>query len=305
MNLRPLIRIVTLSGAILCSTAVIADSLGWKLQENNNLLIEAQRQGGDHTAVAPVKVTYLGHMAFLITSPKGLKVVIDPWRNDPSGAWGLWFPQAFPPVVADVVLSTHAHFDHDAISRTRGVTVHERLTGELIVGDVKITGLADKHVCRAKGWYEWSKSAAEFGQNFCPPENFLHMDNFIQVIETGGLKIVHWGDNRPQPAQHVEAALADVDVLILPVDDSSHLLDTEDIAAAIDRYAPSVVIPSHYRMPGISSVLTTLGTAEKWVAAQPAVTKLDGPEIMLERDAIKELNAQVLYFGNHHATGLK
>ena len=91
MNLRPLIRIVTLSGAILCSTAVIADSLGWKLQENNNLLIEAQRQGGDHTAVAPVKVTYLGHMAFLITSRKGLKVVIDPWRNDPSGAWGFGF----------------------------------------------------------------------------------------------------------------------------------------------------------------------------------------------------------------------
>ena len=72
MNLRPLIRIVTLSGVTLCSTAVIADSLGWKLQENNNLLIEAQRQGGDHTAVAPVKVTYLGHMAFLITSPKGI-----------------------------------------------------------------------------------------------------------------------------------------------------------------------------------------------------------------------------------------
>ena len=40
----------------------------------------------------------------------------------------------------------------------------ERLAGRLELGDAVITGLADKHVCQAPGWYRWDASGAEFGQ---------------------------------------------------------------------------------------------------------------------------------------------
>ena len=56
-------------------------------------------------------------MAFKLTSPRGITVVVDPWRNDPSGVWGVWYKQNFPFVTADVGLSTHAHFDHDGLRR--------------------------------------------------------------------------------------------------------------------------------------------------------------------------------------------
>ena len=64
----------------------------------------------------PGKVTidFYGHAAFKMTSPAGLTMLFDPWRNDPSGAWGLWFPKEFPEIEVDAVISTHAHLDHDA-----------------------------------------------------------------------------------------------------------------------------------------------------------------------------------------------
>ena len=80
----------------------------------------------------------------------------------------------------------HAHFDHDAVYRPHAVMVLERLAGTYALGDISVNGLADKHVCKSPGWYRWELAAEEFDQDFCPPSNRLHMDNFIQLIETGG-----------------------------------------------------------------------------------------------------------------------
>ena len=291
----------TLIGWLTGSAAVYADSQSWRLVENNNRLLGEQSSGGDASEPGTVRITYYGHMAFKITSPQGLEVLIDPWRNDPSGAWGLWFPKPFPEIAVDIVLSTHAHFDHDAVYRPHAISVLERLAGRYEVGDLRVLGLADKHVCHAPGWYKWDLAAAEVDQDFCPPDNPLHMDNFIQVVETGGLRIAHWGDNRPQPAPYADGALQDVDVIILPIDESAHLLSEADIGDIIARYRPRIVIPAHYRMRDISSVLSTLGTADWWVAAQDDVRRMDGPVLELHPDEAADLNAQVVYFGANAA----
>ena len=282
--------------------ALLADSQSWRFVDNNNRIIDAQSGGDDSATAGSVKLTFYGHMAFKITSPAGLEILVDPWRNDPSGAWGLWFHTPFPEIPVDAVLSTHAHFDHDAVYRPRAVMVLERLAGELRLGDVKISGLADKHVCEAPGWYKWHLAAAESAQDFCAPSNPLHMDNFIQVIETGGVRIAHWGDNRPRPAPFVDAALQGVDVLILPIDESSHLLSEAEVAQAIERYRPKIVIPAHYRMAGVTSVLTTLGTADSWVNKQADVVRLEQPVLELSPDRIADFSARVYYFGATYAS---
>ena len=280
------------------SGPLYADSRSWQFSENNNRITDAQRDGGDSSKPGKVKLTYYGHMAFKITSPQGLEILFDPWRNDPSGAWGLWFPQPFPEIKVDMVLSTHAHFDHDAVYRPHAVMVLERLAGKYTLGDVTLTGLADKHVCTAPGWYQWDLSAEEFDQDFCPPSNHLHMDNFIQLIETGGITIAHWGDNRAQPAPFVDQALQGVDILIVPVDESLHLLSEADIDAAIARYNPKIVIPAHYRMKVASSVLTTLGTADWWVSKQKDVVRMTEPTLELSPETIESYTGRIIYFGD-------
>lgn len=277
------------------SNLALAQSKSWKFTENNNNVIAAQRDGGVTEDTGKVTIDFFGHMAYRYISPRGTSIIIDPWRNDPSGYWGVWFPNEFPEVPVDIVLSTHAHFDHDAVYRPHANMVLERLAGEFSLGDVKITGLADKHMCQSQGWYKWTNAAAEFGQDFCPPNNFMHMDNYIQVVEMDGLRIAHWGDNRPVPADHVLAALKGVDVLIMNIDESSHILSYGNIAEAIAAIQPKIVIPGHYHTHGASSVLTTLGNADDWVSKQEQVVQLDGARLELVAADVKAMTGTTVY----------
>jgi len=302
MNLlKPAIFAAVLAAMFLVTPMAYPQSDSWQFSENNNNVIVAQTKGGDAAKAGDVKIEFYGHMAFKITSPDGIRILVDPWRNDPSGAWGLWFPNEFPAIPVDIVLSTHAHFDHDAVYRPHATMVLERMAGQFELGDVRITGLADKHMCKSRGWYKWTEAATEFKQEFCPPDNPLHMDNFIQIIETGGLRIAHWGDNRPLPAGFVDEALKNVDVLIMNIDDSSHILSYEDVDAALQRYQPRVVIPGHYYTKGATSVLSTLSTAEKWVQRQQDVVRLKNPELVLNPETVAPLKKRIYYFGMHHA----
>jgi L-ascorbate metabolism protein UlaG (beta-lactamase superfamily) len=128
----------------------------------------------------------------------------------------------------------------------------------------------------------------------------MHMDNYIQVIETGGIRIAHWRDNRPDPAPHVEAILKTVDILIMNIDGSQHILSYEDVDNALARYQPKVVIPGHFYTKGASSILTTLSSADEWGDKQTNVTRLKTPQLEVNPDKIKEMKKAVHYFGINH-----
>ena len=70
-----------------------AQSVAWK-QAGNNHHVLALQDDGDGAPGGKVTIDYFGHCALRVTSPKGLTLMFDPWRNDPSGAWGLWFPRS-------------------------------------------------------------------------------------------------------------------------------------------------------------------------------------------------------------------
>jgi len=166
---------------------------------NDNSLIAVQKTGGDPTRLGDVKIEFYGHDAFKITSPVGLTVLTDPWRNDSTGFYPRWFLTECPAIRVDIVLSTHAHFDHDAVERPKGLVVLERLVGQFKLGDIEITGLADKHKCEPAPPDKPGSVPADLHVDTCPPNNVIAFDNAIQIVETGGLRIAIWGDNRPAP----------------------------------------------------------------------------------------------------------
>jgi len=283
------------------SSVLHAGPTAWTQVKNNNDIIERQKAGDqDHTVAGEVTIDFYGHAAFKMTSPAGLTMLFDPWRNDPSGAWGLWFFEEFPEIEVDAILSTHAHFDHDATERPNGQMILDRMTGLYQFSDVKVTGLADKHTCEAPGWYKWTDAMPEFGQPQCEPDNYHHLDNNIYLLETGGMRIVVWGDNRHNPNEHVWEALTDIDVLVVPVDSSQHILSYAQADEIVDRVKPKVVIPEHYLTKGASTTLTTLGTAEEWTTQQPNHTLLDSATLTITPESIAEMDRQVMYFGANH-----
>ena len=140
-----LITVLALIFGVHAQQSSMAPSPAW----NDNSLISVQKQGGDPTRTGDVNLEFYGHDAFKITSPAGLTVLTDPWRNDSTGLYPKWFLNEFPSIRVDLVLSTHAHFDHDAVDRPSGLVVLERLVGQFRLGDIEVVGLADKHKCES------------------------------------------------------------------------------------------------------------------------------------------------------------
>ncbi len=277
-----------------------AQSTDWMQPGNNNRVIELQGMSGPSEGA--VTLDFYGHCAIKVTSPAGATVLFDPWRDDPSGAWGLWFKYPFPETVVDITMSTHTHFDHDAVERPHSTMVLDRMVGTFEFADLKISGFADKHACVAPGWYEWTNAIAEFGAEACPPNNPGHMDMVTYVIETGGIRTLIWGDNRHNPPDAFWAGLGRIDVLTLPVDGSMHILSYDQGNEIVERIDPAVVIPTHYLSETTSYTLTTLQSADEWVQAQNSYRTLDGPSLTLNAEEIAGMRKEFLYFGNHAHT---
>jgi L-ascorbate metabolism protein UlaG (beta-lactamase superfamily) len=296
MRVKALASLVLLAASVLIlevraqqSGAPAVSSPAW----NDNPLITVQKHEGHSTRPGVVTIAFYGHDAFKITSPAGLTVLTDPWQNDAAGVYPKWFLAEFPAIRVDIVLSTHAHFDHDACRRPNGLMVLERLVGQFRLGDVKVVGLADKHKC--------DPASAESRAETCPPDNALAFDNAIQIVETGGLRTAVWGDNRAVPDPSLDQYLANIDVLILPVET---VLTRDEVDAIFRKYDPKAVIPAHYFLPGLTTDVSGLESADGWVDDQEKVHRVDvrrlnSPELHLSASELKGAHHRVYYFGNH------
>jgi L-ascorbate metabolism protein UlaG (beta-lactamase superfamily) len=197
----------------------------------------------DRDASPTTLLEYFGHAAFRWTTPAGVSVAIDPYDNDESRPWMRWFAAPVPLLRADYVLVTHNHFDHRAIHRVTGATTVGE-PRELSKGDARITGIGEEHV---------------------PGHGPPGMRNVIFLVETSGLRCCHWGDNRASVPRETLARLGRVDVLMVPVDDSCHLLQLGEVDAIIDALEPRLVIPMHYFHPYVGDAQSPLKGIAEWL----------------------------------------
>jgi L-ascorbate metabolism protein UlaG (beta-lactamase superfamily) len=127
------------------------------------------------------------------------------------------------------------------------------------------------------------------------------VDNAIELIETGGMRIAIWGDNRAMPDPSLGHYLKDVDVLILPVES---ILTRAEVDAIIGKFDPKAVIPAHYYVAGLTTDLSGLPSADGWVNDQEKVhhvdvRRLDSAAFTLNAAELKGAHHRVYYFENH------
>ena len=186
-------------------------------------------------------------------------MLVDPYRNSPEYDW---FVPPFPPVEADIVLVTHDHFDHDAVEGLPGQPSLLRGPGELSLGDARISGLLDLHSGRS---------------------GMRGKRNTVFLIESEGVRYCHIGDNRHDIPEEMRAQLGRVDVLMVTVDDSCHLLTFEQVDSLVSSLSPRIVIPTHYYIHGLTTDSSTLLPADDWLATQADVLRLASGPVRIAR----------------------
>lgn len=224
-----------------------------------------------------VLIEYIAHASFKL-SHKNHSILLDPFADH------VWIGYDFPKgITTDAIFSTHPHYDHDG-GLFRGMHPYwegkipfNQNPGNYAVGDFKITGIEGRH-CDPYG--------KEFGQT-----------NTIWLIEVAGLRIAHWGDNAPI-TDSIAAALTDIDVLMVPIDDLNHILKKEELAEVLRRVNPKIIVPMHYKIADLEKrpgQPKALGTIDKYFQDLQNVTFLKGNTYVLNKTTLPEKQGYLVF----------
>ena len=164
-----------------------------------------------------MKIKWLGHSCFLVTLNDGTTLVTDPYDAS----------VGYPPlsVRADVILSSHDHFDHSCFDAVGGKPRIINAAGAYSHQSAKITGIPAFH--------DDAMGTKRGG-------------NIIFAIEAEGMKIVHLGDLGHMPdTDEQKQALGGVDVMLIPIG-GFFTIDTPAAVHLIDAFKPRCAIAMHF-----------------------------------------------------------
>ena len=199
-------------------------------------------------------IYWLGQSAFKIQD-KEVTVAIDP--HDQTGL-------KMPKFQAEIVLISHDHPGHNNLEAIKGEPFIINSPGEYEVKNVFIYGISSFHD---------NKEGAERGKNI------------IYLIEMEGVKIAHLGDFGQDSLNEEQLELLEgVDILLIPVGGVNTINGTQS-AKIISQLQPRIVIPMHYKIPGLTAKLEPVdkflkefGVSSPEVMEKLKISKKDLPQ---------------------------
>lgn len=195
------------------------------------------------------RVQWLGHSTFIVTSPEGFRILIDPWlEQNPACPAVLKQPEDL-----GLILATHGHFDHIgdcvAVARRTGApvvgifelchwlnahgvenTLDMNKGGTQTIGPVQVTMVHADHSCGIldEGRIVYGGEAAGY---------ILHFTN--------GLRLWHMGDTAVFGDMALIAGLYRPDVILMPIGDH-YVMSPAEAAQAVRLTGARRVIPMHF-----------------------------------------------------------
>lgn len=159
-----------------------------------------------------------------------IRMVIDPHDGKSIGIWP-------PAVSANLVLCTHNNYDRNAFRTIYGH--HKDYTeavGDIDFGGFRVTGLPS---------FGDDKMGSERGANT------------IYRFEMDGLSIAFCGGLGDIPSERVVEALKGTDILFVPIGEYG-TMSLEKVNEFVDMVEPKVVVPTDYRVGGITLPLSPI-----------------------------------------------
>ncbi len=190
-----------------------------------------------------MKLKYLSHSAFQITTNEGKKILIDPFITGNPNA-----PVKVEDIHADYIVLTHGHGDHLGDS----LTIAER-DGSLIIA---VNELADyvaakgvkAHNMHIGGGYNFDFGRVKFTiahHGSKTPDGEYVGEPAGVVLSIDGKNIYHCGDTGLFYDMKLIGEMTPLDYMLVPIGDN-FTMGITDAVKAVELANPKVAIPMHY-----------------------------------------------------------
>ncbi|HPG92196.1 MAG TPA: MBL fold metallo-hydrolase [Clostridia bacterium] len=162
-----------------------------------------------------MNIKWLGHSCFLLTANSGKKILIDPFDGEIS----------IPKTEADIVITSHNHWDHNAVNRAVNIKAHINQSGEYKYEDILFEEIPTFH------------------DNFYGAKRG---NNLVSVINIEGLRICHFGDLGENFSDNLVEKIGKIDIALICVG-GTYTIDYITAHKFISALKPKITIPMHYR----------------------------------------------------------
>jgi L-ascorbate metabolism protein UlaG (beta-lactamase superfamily) len=200
-----------------------------------------------------VKVKWHGHSCFELQG-KNVTIVTDPFK-------GIGIPD--PKAAADIVLCTHSHQDHNNAKPVlgKGGQVLEGFVGSKNLKGVPIKGVATFHD---------EAAGSKRGKNS------------IYNFALDAVQFCHLGDLGHDLTSETVKEIGSIDVAFVPVG-GYFTIGPETAAKVCEKLKANMIIPMHYRMPGLSPMFDALRNVEDFLDGKKNVDRIKGPVVNIEQ----------------------
>jgi L-ascorbate metabolism protein UlaG (beta-lactamase superfamily) len=202
-----------------------------------------------------MKIKWLGHACFLITSRDGVRIITDPY------AVGEGINYSPIKETADVVVVSHDHDDHSNVSAVKG-------TPQVVKGSGIKTARGIQF--RAVATYHDTSQGTQRGPNsiFC-----FAIDN---------IRLCHLGDLGHVLSPRQVNEIGAVDVLFVPVG-GFYTIDAPVASQVCDQLKPKIAIPMHFKTPDCAYPLAGV---EDFLKGKKDVRQVENSEMDFEQERL-------------------
>jgi len=197
-----------------------------------------------------MKVKWLGHACFLITSDTGIKIITDPYITGGGINYGE-IKEA-----ADIVTVSHAHGDHSNVAAVSG-------NPKVVSETTEVRGIEFKAIST----YHDDAGGQQRGKNT------------ILCFVVDGVKVCHLGDLGHRLSDKQVAGVGPVDVLLIPVG-GYYTIDAGVATEVCHQLKPRVIIPMHYKNERCAFPIAVV---DEFLRGKEQVSQLDTSETEFKR----------------------
>jgi len=209
-------------------------------------------------------ITWYGHSCFKIVNQGGrLTIILDPFDK----SIGLTPPRG----TFDIVTVSHQHQGHNNIQSAGSQSFMIGNPGEYEIKGASIFGLSSFHD---------ATEGKDQGQNT------------IYIIEMDKIRLCHLGDlGQPLTNNQLEE-IGEVDILMIPVG-GQKTIDAPKAVAIVEQIEPHIIIPMHYKLPGLKE---DLDSVDKFLKEMGVSQKTTVERLVLKKKELitKEMEVVVM-----------